>query len=114
MIYLKIVSEVKLEGIGIGWSLTDKQGLIACHSNSDFFCERMIEVIEKEVPMICCFNIKMPPLRNSEYVFSLGIRQFNKVIFKVNDALPIQILSEDKNSLQGGYVIVENASFSTK
>lgn len=113
LMYLKIYSSEQLSGIGVGWSLTDKQGLVACHSNSDF-CGHQIDVVDKGSMLMCCFDIKIPPLRNSEYIFSVGIRQYDQIIFKANDVLPIQILSNDKNSLQGGYVIVDDVEFSAK
>jgi ABC-type polysaccharide/polyol phosphate transport system ATPase subunit len=110
LLYLKIYSSSDLRDIVIGWNLTDKQGLVALHGNSEF-CRKKIDLINKGCTLVCCFDIKMPPLRNSEYIFAFGIKQYHRIIFKVNEALPIKILSTDFNSQQGGYVIVENVDF---
>jgi len=111
LIYLKIYSSSELRDIVVGWILTDKQGLVALHGSSEF-CGEKIDIINKGSTLVCCFDVKIPPLRNSEYIFTFGIRQYDRIIFKVNEALPIQILHTDYNSRQGGYVIVENAKFS--
>lgn len=111
LIYHKIYSASELRDIVVGWILTDKQGLVALHGSSEF-CGEKIDVVNKGSTLVCCFDVKIPPLRNSEYIFTFGIRQYDKIIFKVNEALPIQILHTDYNSRQGGYVIVENAKFS--
>jgi len=110
LLYLKICSTEQLSDIVVGWVLIDKQGLIALHSSSEF-CGKTIAFVDKGSSRVCCFDVKIPPLRNSEYIFSVGIRQYDQVIFKVNEALPIQISSEDSDSRQGGYIIVENTEF---
>jgi len=111
LMYLKIFSASELRDIVVGWNLTDKQGLVALHSNSEF-CGEKIDVVDKGSTLVCCFDVQIPPLRNSEYIFAFGIKQYDQIIFKVNETLPIQILHTNYNSRQGGYVIVENAKFS--
>jgi len=110
VLYLKVSSETMLKDITVGWSLADKQGLIACHTNSGFY-GKAIETINKGDEIFCYFDLEIPPLRNSSYIFSLGIKQYEDIIFKANDVLPLQIQSSDPFSKQGGYVIVENCGF---
>jgi len=110
LLYLKICSTEKLKDIVVGWVLVDKQGLIALHSNSEF-CGKTIAFVDKGSSRVCCFDVKIPPLRNSRYIFSVGIKQYDQIIFKLNEALPIQISSKDSDSRQGGYIIVEDAEF---
>jgi len=110
LIYLKITSSVDISDISPGWVLTDKKGLVAIHSGSNFF-HKKIEHIKNNKDVLCCFEFIMPPLRNSEYIFSFGLRKGDSIIFKVNNVFPIQIIGDDINSQQGGYVILEKSNF---
>ena len=109
-LYLKIFSSEDISDISPGWVLTDNKGLVAVHTSSDFHFKHIKE-IKKNQFSTCCFEFTMPPLRNGEYIFSLGLRQHDKIVFKTNNVFPIQISGEDINSRQGGYVILEQSSF---
>lgn len=110
LICLKLRSNIEIDECSVGWMLTDKNALIALHSNSKF-CGKTIENITRGDQILCIFNIKIPPLRNSEYIFSFGIKNGDRLVFKINDVIPIQILSNESKSKQGGYIIVENEEF---
>ena len=110
LLYLKIHSNRDIPEIVIGWNLIDKKGLIAVHSGSNF-CSNNIKNLKADQEITCCFEFVFPPLKNSEYIFSLGIRELDKITFKINNVLPIQIFSDDFNSQQGGYVILEQSNF---
>ncbi len=109
-IYLLVTSTEDIENVSVGFVLTDKQGLIALHVNNEF-CQKKIGKIDSGKQYICCFDLCVPPLQNGEYMFAFGLKENDDVIFKVNDVIPIEIMSSDIFSLQAGYVIAENVEF---
>jgi ABC-type polysaccharide/polyol phosphate transport system ATPase subunit len=110
LIYLKIVCHAKVEDLSVGWVLLDKNSMVALHSNSKF-CNQTISIAGPDKSITCCFDIKVPPLRHSEYIFSFGLKCKEELVFKVNDVFPIQIIMKNNRWRQGGYVIVENEDF---
>jgi ABC-type polysaccharide/polyol phosphate transport system ATPase subunit len=110
LLFLKIQSEVDIDELVVGWVLIDKRGLIAVHSGSNF-CGNNIKTLKRDKEARCCFEVTIPPLKDNEYIFSLGIRIEDSVVYKVNNIFPISISTNNDNSRQGGYVIVEESSF---
>ena len=109
-LYVKFSSTADLYSIVIGLTLVDSKGLIACHTNSDFGGKTIKQII-KNTEYISCFKFKMPPLRNGNYIIHIGAKNDKKVICKINDVFIVSIMNDDKNSMQGGYVILDDMEF---
>ena len=110
LLFLRVYSMSDIDELRVGWNLIDKRGLIAIHSGSNF-CGNNIRNLAAKKEAICKFEIQLPPLKNGDFTFALGLSIDNNIIFKINNILPISIQSDDEASRQGGYVILENSSF---
>lgn len=109
-LFIKFTSSSDLDRVDIGWVLVDNKGLIACHSNSSFF-GKTIHKIKLDNEYIARFEFNVPPLKNGDYILSIGVKIGENVLYKVNDVFVVSILNNDIISLQGGYVILENMNF---
>ena len=110
LLFLRIHPESDIPELRVAWNLIDKRGLIAIHSDSNF-CGNNIKNLKGGKEALCKFRITLPPLKNGDFTFVLGLSVLDDILYKINNILPITIASTDDLSTQGGYVILENSSF---
>lgn len=110
LLYLKIKADRVSSNIVVGWNLIDKSGLIAVHDGSNYYNNDILS-LDKDSEVLCCFEFKVPSLRNSEYSVTLGLREGDAVTYKINDVTSIQITGNEICSSQGGYVILNGTAF---
>jgi lipopolysaccharide transport system ATP-binding protein len=110
LLFMKISCFADMDDLSVGWMLLDKNSMVALHSNSKF-CNKNISIVGPKKNLVCCFDIKVPPLRHSEYLLSFGLKNAGELIFKVNDVFPLQIIKKNERWRQGGYVIAEDEEF---
>jgi len=110
LLYLKILARVDIEELVVGWNLVDKNGLIAAHSGSNYIGNNVRD-ISGGSEVTCCFSITVPPIRNGDYLFTVGVRIGERIVYKVNNIIPVTINNDDMNSRQGGYIIIDEMDF---